>query len=254
MCRNVTLEICCAKEPTNTFPSTLKILPIVVFCAAAYASSRHELKPCSAYDPWHMRNERIFYTTCGRCIWMWVAARNGANEAGENGGDPGSKECAIIDDARAGGTNNLGSQEVTEENLRHILEYNRLLMRELLEAMHTRPYVEVLRTLPAEFGVEKRWVLSGSRWIEAQPPAPPGLGNRDLDNSADDGLGPEPPVDTELKDLKWWLDQGLGDLTDEIWNEFCSYYTYSPPLYQTQVSSGSGFPPSPANAGWPESP
>ncbi|KAI0883282.1 uncharacterized protein GGS22DRAFT_190597 [Annulohypoxylon maeteangense] len=89
------------------------------------------------------------------------------------------------------------------------IEFNRLLRKDIEEQLHRRPYAELVRAFPTEFGIERRFMLDECRWIEAPQP------------TETDALGPHPPVDSTLDGLKWWNEQGMGGkVHDEISTRF----------------------------------
>ncbi|KAI2623085.1 hypothetical protein GGR54DRAFT_596550 [Hypoxylon sp. NC1633] len=194
MCRHISVELLCADEFTHVFPFTLSLIPLIISpCkdvmrvreleqAQIDADSDDELDPlppvwihasrCPNFDLDYVRCERIFWTSCGCCI--------------KSQGDK--------------------VEGFTDEDLHNVVQYNRLLVIDLVKTLQTRPYEELVRVLPTEFGIKRRWVLSGSRWVEAPPP------------TEDDAIGPDPPYDSKLDGLQWWLEQGMGgEVDDEIW-------------------------------------
>ncbi|KAL7625760.1 hypothetical protein AAE478_004983 [Parahypoxylon ruwenzoriense] len=210
MCKNISLEICCAEEPTQCIPYTLRLLPVISLCAAASAAHTSFSSPypyplpahafalqCHSYNPSSVRCERIFWTSCALCVRRRAEAQK--RRSSSNSGDAKKEQEDEVEDE---------DEEINEQDLGLIFEYNRLLLVELIKALGARPYADVVRAMPGEFGIGERFVLRGARWMDA---------------AAEEGED-EPHPDTSLEGLKWWLDQGLGEVSDEIWAEFCASY------------------------------
>ncbi|KAI1098852.1 hypothetical protein F4804DRAFT_349888 [Jackrogersella minutella] len=201
MCNWLTLEICCTGESAHALPFTLKICLVMVLCDEVILTreldqetSDTPIRPplayghgCPNFNPTYTRCERIFWTCCDSCCRAMAAKTENFNE----------------------------------HDLLVALEYNRLLRRDLAKQLCQRPYDELVRAFPTEFDIKRRYMLSGSRWIEVPEP------------TDTDALGPNPPFDHKLEGLEWWLEQGMGLVGDEVWNTICSYYNPSDPFRQT---------------------
>ncbi|KAI0833102.1 hypothetical protein F5Y06DRAFT_301364 [Hypoxylon sp. FL0890] len=113
------------------------------------------------------------------------------------------------------------NNKVTEDDLIMNFEYNRLLREDLEKQLKERPYQELVRAFPTEFSIERRYMLSGSRWVKAPEP------------TEEDALGPNPPMDYKLDGLKWWYNQGFGGEIDaQIWKTICSEHYPTDPFAQ----------------------
>ncbi|KAI1214563.1 uncharacterized protein F4807DRAFT_455014 [Annulohypoxylon truncatum] len=142
---------------------------------------------CSKFDPLYVRMERIYWSSCDACCRAAAAV----------------------------------TEDFDEDDLIMAIEFNRLLRKELAEALHRRPYAELVRAFPTEFKIEQRFMLSGCRWIEAPQP------------TRKDALGPNPPLDSEFEGLKWWYDQGMGgDVDNEICERFYALTQPKDPMTQ----------------------
>ncbi|KAI1469813.1 uncharacterized protein F4812DRAFT_469869 [Daldinia caldariorum] len=180
MCYHVNLEICCEDEPSNAFPKTLAVLRFLVGCHAARVAHKLEehasgcptplpsAEECPNYDPEYIRFERIFYTKCAECL-----VSKGPQKYGLNGYD----------------------MPIVQQN-------ENLLLDQLVNAVQTRPYENVVLRLPEEFNIHERWMLSGSRWTEAHV----------IDQG--DPLGPNPTYD--LEGIRWWVEQGVDGIDPDV--------------------------------------
>ncbi|KAI1135655.1 hypothetical protein F5Y05DRAFT_394049 [Hypoxylon sp. FL0543] len=118
-----------------------------------------------------------------------------------------------------------------EDDLIINLEYNRLLREDLEKQLQERPYQELVRVFPTEFSIERRYMLSGSRWV------------RTPELTEEDPLGPNPPFDSKLDGLRWWYDQGFGGEGDaRIWATVCSRHGPIDPFVQKMESWISDLP------------
>ncbi|KAI1377177.1 hypothetical protein F4677DRAFT_415547 [Hypoxylon crocopeplum] len=192
MCRWISIEICCADEFGHALPFTIKLIPLIIcLCKDGFAvqkaeqagSTRKHLswisgQRCPRFDPYTVRCERIFWTTCTSCLQKQAAA----------------------------------AADFGEEDLRNVVAYNHLLVNDLAVALMKRPYPEAVKAFKTEFGIKERYVLDGSRWVEAP------------EGTEEDPLGPDPPWDNTLEGLEWWLEHGMGgEVHEELWTEFYNY-------------------------------
>ncbi|KAI2471973.1 hypothetical protein F4781DRAFT_439415 [Annulohypoxylon bovei var. microspora] len=189
MCNWLALEVCCA-ESKHDFPFTLKACAAMILCEETdlirkfeqtdgHMPSRSPLHygyECPDFDPMYARCERIYWTKCDDCCRDSAAADN-----------------------------------FNERDILIALDFNLLLRKELAKALHRRPYRELVRVFPTEFGIARRFMLTGSRWTEAPQP------------TETDALGPNPPLELDLDGLQWYYDRGMGGEVDkEIWRIVCA--------------------------------
>ncbi|KAI1414499.1 hypothetical protein F5Y13DRAFT_188160 [Hypoxylon sp. FL1857] len=213
MCFCLSFEICCEGNNCLVSPYSLKVSQVVVLCYQATLARGHELarnegpipparefaNRCPDYDPQYTRCERVFWSSCEHCVRLIPIIRKDAN--------------------------------ISEDDIVIFLEYNRHLREDLGSRLLSRPYKDLVRAMPSEFGISRRYMLSGSRWVRAPEP------------TLRDALGPNPPFDSELDGLKWWLEQGFGGEGDiEIWNQFCTLYAAPDASTQTILNWIEGLP------------
>ncbi|KAI2629172.1 hypothetical protein GGS26DRAFT_591843 [Hypomontagnella submonticulosa] len=92
---------------------------------------------CPRYRNHNVRCERIYWTTCHRCL---------EKKAEES------------------------ETTIDDKTLFFWTEYNYLQRKELCDALSKAPYQQVVQTFPTEFAITKRYMLSGHTWVEAPEP------------------------------------------------------------------------------------
>ncbi|KAI1772896.1 hypothetical protein F4818DRAFT_443777 [Hypoxylon cercidicola] len=209
MCRNVHLEVCCEDQELHpyfiAFLYTLRTVDIVALCQerlgklaespededteypdkfldyflrqvdkqmnggkSSNQSSRHtpgvwvrhnRASGCRYYDPDYVRNERLYYSTCDDCV---------------------RKRAAAVAD-------------FSEEDLRINLEFNHALLGAVMDGVRQKEYFQLARDFYFEFGITRRYIMLGSRWIQIELPHPDSL-----------TLRPDPPLFLDVPMINWF--------------------------------------------------
>ncbi|OTA67955.1 hypothetical protein K449DRAFT_453598 [Hypoxylon sp. EC38] len=189
MCNWLSLEICCC-QPEHHFPYTLKVCQCMVLCESIARDFKLDVavnggvvRPAEDFGN-RCRNFDEKYLRCERIFW------SSCNDC--------TRQIA------------LNMPEHEEDDILMYQEFQRLLRQDLTTALENRLYKDLVQAFAPEFNITERFVLNGSRWVKAPKP------------TKEDPLGPNPPYDSKLDGLKWWLEQGFGgQVHNQLWKRFC---------------------------------